>query len=282
MHENKLKSIFIMSLLAGNVVIMIHSGLRLFSSFSPAWVLSLAASVSVCSVFLLYIGTGKRPRTSENLPVLLAITGLCSACFLFIDLTSSDILPLFYTTVMSTAGAWLYVYWYSRLDRSGTRISINEHLPDFTLYNDQGEAISVNQINGALILIFYRGNWCPLCTAQVEEMATHYAELEKRGYSVLMVSPQSQEETRKIANRFSVPMIFCEDRDHQAAHTLGIFHETGLPIGMDKMGYSKDTVLPTVLITNKDHNVIWLHATDNYRVRPEPTTFIKVIDDYAA
>ena len=45
------------------------------------------------------------------------------------------------------------------------------------------------------------------------------------------------------------------------------------------LGYDSETVLPTIIITNtntKGH-ILWAHETDNYRIRPEPDTFLKVL-----
>ena len=59
----------------------------------------------------------------------------------------------------------------------------------------------------------------------------------------------------------------------------GYVHKSLLmPLGMEAMGYAADTVMPTVIITDAQHNIIWLDETDNYRVRPEPETFLRVID----
>ena len=38
-----------------------------------------------------------------------------------------------------------------------------------------------------------------------------------------------------------------------------------------------DTVMPTVIITDKDSKIVWTHETDNYRVRPEPDIFLEVL-----
>jgi len=38
-------------------------------------------------------------------------------------------------------------------------------------------------------------------------------------------------------------------------------------------------ILPTVIITDAEGKIIFADLTDNYRVRPEPDTFLKVIDE---
>ena len=49
---------------------------------------------------------------------------------------------------------------------------------------------------------------------------------------------------------------------------------------MELLGYDPDTVLPTVIITDASGKIIFVDLTDNYRVRPEPETFIQVLKEY--
>jgi len=74
-----------------------------------------------------------------------------------------------------------------------------------------------------------------------------------------------------------VPFEFLSDPECQAAKVLGIMHESGLPAGMQMFGYDSDTVLPTMLVTNRAGELVWKDETDNYRVRPEPQTLIDVL-----
>ena len=71
------------------------------------------------------------------------------------------------------------------------------------------------------------------------------------------------------------------DRANKVAKQLDIFTKTGIPAGFQVLGYDSDTVLPTVVITDNTNKIIFADLTDNYRVRPEPETFLKVIDELA-
>jgi hypothetical protein len=74
-----------------------------------------------------------------------------------------------------------------------------------------------------------------------------------------------------------VSFDFLTDDGNRAAEKLGIAHRNGLPAGMQALGYAGDTVLPTVIITAKGGEILWVHETDNYRVRPEPQTYLGVL-----
>ena len=77
-------------------------------------------------------------------------------------------------------------------------------------------------------------------------------------------------------------MLFLVDKDNRAAKALDILSENGTPTGLELLGYDSDTVMPTVLITDEKGKIIFADLTDNYRVRPEPDTFIEVLKSHGA
>ncbi|WP_064965418.1 peroxiredoxin family protein [Tenacibaculum ovolyticum] len=184
--------------------------------------------------------------------------------------------------VILTLGWLAYLTWYSSFNFRNTPIlDVGKTLPNFTLKNSQEEDISIDNLSGDFnIFIFYRGNWCPLCMAQIQEVVNQYKELEKRNTTMVLISSQPHKYTEKLAKKHKVPFQFLVDNDNIVAKQLGILHKNGLPAGFQVFGYDADVILPTVLITDKNNKIIFADLTDNYRVRPEPETFIKVIDNY--
>jgi len=184
--------------------------------------------------------------------------------------------------VILTLGWLAYLTWYSSFNFRDTSIlEIGKTLPNFILKNHLKENISINNLPGNFkIFIFYRGNWCPICVAQVQEVVNQYKELEKRNTDMILVSPQPHKFTEKLAKKHKVPFNFLVDSNNTVAKQLGILHKNGLPSGFQIFGYDSDIVLPTVIITDKNNKIIYADLTDNYRVRPEPATFIKIIDKY--
>ncbi len=110
--------------------------------------------------------------------------------------------------------------------------------------------------------------------AQIKEIATRYRELSALGAKIILIAPQPEQKTRSLADKFDVPFIFMTDIDNRAAQALGIEMKNGLPAGMEMLGYDKDTVYPTVIITDTDGRIIYSDFTNNYRIRPEPDEFI--------
>jgi peroxiredoxin len=176
-----------------------------------------------------------------------------------------------------------YALWYSRLGRAKSRqLAVGNKLPELTLVGPDGAAYSTKQLaGGPAVIFFYRGNWCPLCMAQIKEIAASYRELSELGAKVALVSPQPHENTVALAKRFDVDFVFLTDPKNRAAKLLDLEMKHGLPMGMQVFGYDSDTVLPTVIVLDREGVIRWVDETDNYRVRPEPTTFLPLVRELA-
>jgi peroxiredoxin len=222
-------------------------------------------------------------RTSAELPVVLvaSIAGVALSLLGAAFGSTPSGLPLAYA-LLGFGGVVLYIAWYSRLDRTpSAALRVGARLPDVELEDENGRPISSAAFRGRpAVFLFHRGNWCPLCMAQIRELVEEYKELEARGAQVALVSPQSLEHTRALAARFDVPFRFLVDPGGRAARQLGILHEAGVPLGI--RGYDADTVFPTAIVTDAEGRILLADQTDNYRVRPEPWTFLAALDRGAA
>lgn len=278
-----MKSRFITLLLLALLASSIHSLIALIGAGTPiarlAWAGALLSTGSFMGFFV-YLMRAGAARTSPELRWLLLTTAAGTAMALYAALHGAPLLALGYALVIGLDGYLAYVYWYSRFPRrDGHILAVGNPLPAFTLKDADGTLIdSASLVGKVSLLLFYRGNWCPLCMAQIKEVAARYRELAQRGVQVLLVSPQSQNHTQELSARFDAPMRFLVDEGNAAAKVLGIDVPGGLPMGMQAMGYDSDTVLPTVLVIDSKGRIAWADLTDNYRVRPDPDAFIAVID----
>jgi peroxiredoxin len=219
-------------------------------------------------------------RTSARFPTLigLATAGVALASWGYVR-GGSPLAPLL--AIVAWAGFMLYSYWYSSLKRQcNGQLTIGNSLPNFELTDVAGNKVSSSSFNDKpTIWIFYRGNWCPLCMAQIKELVAQYKELKSYGVRTALISSQPHGKTVALAKRFDAPFDFLTDEGNSAARALGIDHPGGLPMGMEVLGYDSDTVLPTVIISDTGGRILWVHETDNYRVRPEPGNYLAVLRD---
>ena len=283
---NKLKSMFIgmfpmlaMGISAYAIYQMVQFG------FNLIWFGALLTTMPVMMFISRVMMFKGMARTSEHFPLLtsLAVGGLAISIYGFIELHS----PAFYYPAIASAVIgfitfMIYNFWYSSLGRKmNSKMSRGKTLPAFHATDATGKSFSSETLKGKpAVLMFYRGNWCPLCMAQIKEVAARYKELSDKGVIVALISPQPEKNTQALAKKFNVPFLFLTDKDNKAARALGIEMKNGLPMGMEMFGYDKDTVLPTVVVTDAEGRIIYLDETNNYRVRPEPDAYFKILNKH--
>jgi peroxiredoxin len=173
------------------------------------------------------------------------------------------------------AGAIVYVEWYAHLDRAPSpRIAVGEPMPDVALERWDGVKVHSRDLTGrAAIWVFFRGDWCPFCVAQLRELARFSAEIEARGARVVLVSAGSS----AVAASLGAPFERYVDPGLHAARALGIAHVRGLPMGLEMLGHDADTMLPTTLVTDVGGAILFSDQTEDFRVRPDPRELLTVL-----
>lgn len=271
---NLLKSLFISLFMMVLMLVLAVSVWALISAGEKTWLGALIAS-AVPALFFIRLFLLPTARTSEN---LLWMPALGVAATLW-SVVSGGWAAIVLSLLAGVVGPLIYIFWYSRFgQREQAHVRPSEPLPAFVLEDMAGQLVQSSTLLGQHGLwLFYRGNWCPFCMAQVKELAARYRELADKGVSIYLISPQPQDHSRELADHFKVPMQFFTDRDNAAARALGILAENGLPAGLQALGYDSDVPLPTVFITKAGGEVIYSDLTDNYRIRPEPDDFIQAL-----
>jgi len=279
-----LKSIFVMVYMMGANAIFMYSAYQLFvGGITASWSGVLLATLPGAAFFNFVTMTKSMARTSRNMHTITALTVIGAVIAVTSWAVQQQEQQLQMMLGLGGLIGWLlYNFWYSRYgERDTSMLEVGMKLPEFTLKNLTGATVSSGDFAGKpAIFLFYRGNWCPLCMAQIKEIANEYHSLSRRGVQIILVSPQSHDHTQKLAEKFDVPFVFMIDEGNKAAEKLNIISRNGLPVGMQAMGYDSDTVMPTVVITGADEKILFADLTDNYRVRPEPITFTRVLDAY--
>ena len=274
------KSLFIFPAVGIVTVLLVVSILQAIFDWNQrtAWIGAVIAALPL-PILMARLMLSRVERTSENLPsfLLLAGAGFIIAIWQqFVEFRSG-----WQPTAVAGFAALilvLYVFWYSRFDRIASgQLSVGSKLPGFELSDSDGERFHSGSLGGSpAVLLFYRGNWCPLCMAQITEIAERYKDLEALGINVVLISPQPDTASRHLASSHDVPFKFLVDTGNELAESLDIGVKHGVPAGMPG-GYAADTVMPTLVVTNSSGTIIFSDQTDNYRVRPEPDVYLAIL-----
>lgn len=241
--------------------------------------LGLAMTSIPMLFFLVKLFVVNTPRTSANLNVYSGVV-VIGSILIFYALYTGEAEAMSSIGFLPAICWFLYVRWYSVFgDRTNGLLAKDEVLPSLKFEDEEGNAVTSDSFLGKKsILMFYRGNWCPLCMAQIKELTSEYKNLEAKGIQTILISPQPHSHTRSLAKKFDVGFRFLVDKNNAVAKQLNIIQKNGLPAGLQVLGYDSDTVMPTVILTDEKGKILHSDLTSNYRVRPEPADLLKYFE----
>jgi peroxiredoxin len=186
-------------------------------------------------------------RIKTYLPLLCAVA-LLAAC---------DNDPVSETAIIAEAG-------YS--DVASATLEVGLPAPDFSLQSLNDDWVKLSQLRGnKVLMIFYRGHWCPFCVGHLQDIQIMLPELEKRGYQVLAISPDDATGMQKMAERMDRPYQFLSDADLAVTDLYGIRKDEELPH-------------PAMILLDDQGIVQWFYIGEDYKTRPSATQLQQVLD----
>ena len=151
-------------------------------------------------------------------------------------------------------------------DVASVTLEVGSSAPDFKLQSLDGGWVQLSELLGnKVLMIFYRGHWCPFCVGHLQDIQSLLPELEKRGYQVLAISPEDTTDMQKIADRMDRPYRFLSDINLKVTDLYGIRRDEELPH-------------PAMIVLDDLGIVKWFYVGENYKQRPSAQQLRKVLD----
>lgn len=118
--------------------------------------------------------------------------------------------------------------------------------PDFTGRDQNGKKISLSSYKGnKLVLYFYSEAGSPTCTIESCNLRDNYTTLQKNGFEVLGVSPDTEAVQKKFETKYKLPFSLLADTTHEILTRYGVWDQKKL-FGREYMG-----VLRTTFVINE-------------------------------
>jgi peroxiredoxin Q/BCP len=101
--------------------------------------------------------------------------------------------------------------------------------PDFTLTSDTGEEVSLADLRGRKVIVyFYPNAMTPGCTTQACDFSDSLASLQAAGYEVLGISPNTPDKLAKFRERDGLTITLLSDADKSIMQAYGAYGEKKL------------------------------------------------------
>ncbi len=153
--------------------------------------------------------------------------------------------------------------------------------PDFTASDNSGKSINLKTLlkaHKAVVVFFYRGQWCPYCNKQIKELQDSLQLLSGKGAYIVGVTPETNENINKTIEKTHASFSIVQDKDnkimqaYQVNYTvddalLGRLKNYG--VDLEKGHGNKDHVLPVpaTYVINSAGKITFVHFNKDYTKR---------------
>lgn len=153
-------------------------------------------------------------------------------------------------------------------------------IPDLTLKDAEGNEVKLSSLHrdGPLVLVFFRGGWCPICTKHTGALIKVHPQVKELGAQLVGVSPDNKESSKDNVTKNAIPFPILSDADVAAAKAFGLAFRVddetvkkyqGFGIDLEKASGQKHHALPVpaVFIVDRSGKIAFAHSDPDYRQR---------------
>jgi peroxiredoxin len=162
--------------------------------------------------------------------------------------------------------------------------------PAFTLPDANGEQISSTELlaSGPLVIVFFRGRWCPFCVAQLEAWRDAFALARAIGARLVAISPQTVHQNSLTADQHKLPFPVLSDSSNVVAKQFGIAYRAPEEqellyrrsfVNLPHINGDESWQLPlaATFIISQSRKIVSNYISADYRERTDPQEALATI-----
>jgi peroxiredoxin len=168
---------------------------------------------------------------------------------------------------------------------------VGQPAPALKLPDATGKTVEVAELakSGPVVIVWYRGQWCPYCNLELAAYRERLAEFRAAGAAVVAVSPQTPDNTLSTAEKAKLEFPVLSDAGNKAAREWGLVFKLGADLlevykgfGLDLSKFNGDSAkdelpLAATFVVGSDGKIAFVHADADYTVRAEPADVLAVV-----
>lgn len=168
-------------------------------------------------------------------------------------------------------------------------LEIGEKAPDFAGKDSNGKAFSLySQLKkGEVVVVFYRGQWCPFCNKQLSALNDSLQMIVSKGAALVAITPETQENALKTIAKTKASFSVISDehlaimKAYKVDFTVDIatqdrYKKFGIDFSQANGDNGASLPVPATYVIGKDGKIKYVFFNPDYRLRPS----VKEIADH--
>lgn len=177
------------------------------------------------------------------------------------------------------AGFFISLLLYAQEKPEG--LFINSRAPDFKADDQDGNTVRLKDIlkDSLVVLVFYRGQWCPYCNKHLKRLEDSLQLFKDRGAKLVAVTPEKPENISKTIEKTKASYSVLYDKDMKIMKAYEVAYEVdertvtryrNADIDLLAANGQKDKAylpVPAVYIISKEGTIVYRYFEPDYKKR---------------
>jgi len=167
---------------------------------------------------------------------------------------------------------------------------MGDDAPGFTLQNQEGTEVSLGSLleDGPVVLMWYRGGWCPYCNLTLRAYQERLDEINAMGATLVALTPELPDKSLSTAEKEGLGFQVLSDVGNGVAREYGVVFELteGVKANYERaFGLSQyngddsgELPLAATYVIGRDGVIRWAFLDADYRNRAEPADVIEALE----
>jgi len=159
---------------------------------------------------------------------------------------------------------------------------INSKAPDFKAKDQHGKEVRLKDLlkNGKVVLIFYRGQWCPYCNKYLKKLQDSLQLIKDKGATIVAITPELPENISKTVEKTNADFSILYDEGLKIMkayevefevpeNVLTRYRNSGIKIDENNGNKNGNFLpIPATYIIDKEANITYRFFQADYKKRP--------------
>ncbi len=157
-------------------------------------------------------------------------------------------------------------------------LKVGQQAPALSGNDHNGNPISLPKLlaKGKVVVMFYRGAWCPYCNKYMSQLEEALPEFEKKGVRVIAITPEPEEAIGKAVEKTKASFSIIYDKDRQIMKDWNVLYTMTTPNQQKYKGYGLDLAkiqgdwqlpVPATYVIDQSGKITFVHFDENYKER---------------
>jgi len=140
-----------------------------------------------------------------------------------------------------------------------------------------------------ILLVFYRGNWCPYCKKHLASLQENLNELTKKGLFVIVVTPEKVDKIEETTKNLGATFSILHDIDNSIMKNYMVAFDVNENNVTSYFGFTKKKIaeynsennntlpVPATYLIDKDGTIAYVHYNPDHHERSDFKEIIKTL-----